>query len=128
MLAVLCITAISVLFEPQKLLANVTGTSKPGSEGERRLFTHVCFQLAIPQMILAVMATTSFHVQIINRISSGCALWYVVLAILVVDRGSGPQKGLLGVLGGRNREVLVRVMVAYAIVQGGLYAAFLPPA
>jgi hypothetical protein len=32
------------------------------------------------------------------------------------------------VLGGRNREVLVRVMVAYAIVQGGLYAAFLPPA
>jgi phosphatidylinositol glycan class V len=74
------------------------------------------------------MATTSFHVQIINRISSGCALWYIVLAVLVVDRSGRPQQGLPGVLGGRNREVLVRVMVAYAIVQGGLYAAFLPPA
>jgi phosphatidylinositol glycan class V len=128
MLAVLLITATAALLEPQKLLASVTGTSKTGSEGERRLFTHVCFQLAIPQMILAAMATTSFHVQIINRISSGCALWYVVLAILVVDRSGGPQQGLVGMLGGKNREVLVRVMAAYAIVQGGLYAAFLPPA
>jgi phosphatidylinositol glycan class V len=128
MLAVLSITAISVISEPQKLLASITGDSKPGLKGERRLFTHVCFQLAIPQIILAVMATTSFHVQIINRISSGCALWYVVLAILVADRSGGSQQGLLGMLGGRNRQVLVRVMVAYAIVQGGLYAAFLPPA
>jgi phosphatidylinositol glycan class V len=128
MLAVLSITAAAVLFEPQNLLANVTSNSKPVSEGERRLFTHVCVQLAIPQIVLAAMATTSFHVQIINRISSGCALWYVVLAILVVDRSGSSQKGLLGALGGKNREVLVRVMVAYAIVQGGLYAAFLPPA
>jgi phosphatidylinositol glycan class V len=128
MVAVLLITATAVLLESQKLLASITSDSKPGLKGERRLFTHVCFQLAIPQMILAVMATTSFHVQIINRISSGCALWYIVLAVLVVDRSGRPQQGLLGVLGGRNREVLVRVMVAYAIVQGGLYAAFLPPA
>jgi phosphatidylinositol glycan class V len=128
MLAVLSITATALLLEPQNLLASVISNSKYGSESERRLFTHVCIQLAIPQILLAAMATTSFHVQIINRISSGCALWYVVLAILVVDRGEGPQQGLLGVLGGKNREALVRVMVAYAIVQGGLYAAFLPPA
>jgi phosphatidylinositol glycan class V len=75
------------------------------------------------------MATTSFHVQIINRISSGCALWYVILAVLVAgDDGRGPQQqGLLGLLGGK-KEVLVRAMVGYAVVQGGLYAAFLPPA
>jgi phosphatidylinositol glycan class V len=128
MLAVLSITALAVLLEPQRLLASVIGNSKTGSESERSLFTHVCVQLGIPQIILAAMATTSFHVQIINRISSGCALWYVVLAILVVDCSDGPQQGLLGMLGGRNKEVLVRLMVAYAIVQGGLYAAFLPPA
>jgi phosphatidylinositol glycan class V len=130
MLAVLSITALVVLLEPQKLLTAVNGPSKSGSESDRKLFTHVCFQLAIPQIILAIMATTSFHVQIINRISSGCALWYVVLAVLVAGYNSrGPQQGLLCLLGaGKRREVLVRAMVGYAIVQGGLYAAFLPPA
>lgn len=128
MLAILFVTALAVLLEPQELLASVAGTSKAGSEGERKLFTHVCVQLAIPQIILAAMAVTSFHVQIVNRISSGCALWYVVLAVLVVDHNQGPQQGLLGMLGGKNKERLVRIMVAYAIVQGGLYAAFLPPA
>jgi phosphatidylinositol glycan class V len=131
MLAVLSITALAVLLEPQNLLAAVHGPSTAGSESERKLFTHVTFQLAVPQIILAAMATTSFHVQIINRISSGCALWYVVLAVLVAGNdGRGlPQQGLLGLLGaGRRREVLVRSTVGYAIVQGGLYAAFLPPA
>jgi phosphatidylinositol glycan class V len=128
MLAVLSITALAVLLEPQRLLASVIGNSKTGSESERSLFTHVCVQLAFPQIFLAAMATTSFHVQIINRISSGCALWYIVLAVLVVDRSGSPPTGLLGMLRGRKGELLVRVMVAYAIIQGGLYAAFLPPA
>jgi phosphatidylinositol glycan class V len=128
MLAVLSITALAVLLEPQNLLAAVDGSSKAGFDSEKKLFTHVAFQLAVPQIILAVMATTSFHVQIINRISSGCALWYIVLAVLVAGyNGRSPQQGLLGLLGGR-KEVLVRAMVGYAVVQGGLYAAFLPPA
>lgn len=128
MLAMLFLAALAVLLEPQTLLSSVDSASKASPEGEGRLFTHMCVQLAIPQIILAAMAVTSFHVQIINRISSGCALWYIVLAILVADHSRGPQQGLLGMLGGKNRERLVRVMVAYAIVQGGLYAAFLPPA
>jgi phosphatidylinositol glycan class V len=129
MLAVLSTTALVALLQPQNFLSAIDGPSKAVSESERKLFTHVCFQLAVPQIILAVMATTSFHVQIINRISSGCALWYVVLAVLV-DGGNEPkvhQQGLLGLLRGR-KEVLVRAMVGYAVVQGGLYAAFLPPA
>jgi len=131
MLAVLSVTALAVLLEPQNLLANINEPSKAYSESEGRIFTHVTFQLAVPQIVLAAMATTSFHVQIINRISSGCALWYVVLAVLVASNdGRGlPQQGLLGLLGAsRRREVLVRAMVGYAVVQGGLYAAFLPPA
>lgn len=129
MLVVLFVTALAVLLEPQNPLVTVEGHSKSSSsESEKKLFTHVTFQLAIPQIVLAAMAVTSFHVQIINRISSGCALWYVILAILVAEYDSrGTQQGLLGLLGGR-RQLLVRVMVAYAIVQGGLYASFLPPA
>jgi len=128
MLAVLSTTALAVLLEPQVLLAAVEEPSKPSAESSKKLFTHVAFQLAVPQVILAAMAITSFHVQIINRISSGCSLWYIVLAVLVADHHSrGPQQGLLRLLRGR-KEVLVRVMVGYAVVQGGLYAAFLPPA
>jgi len=130
MLAVLSITALAVLLEPQNLLASISDPARPHSESAEKLFTHVAFQLAIPQIILAALAVTNFHVQIINRISSGCALWYLVLAILVADRESdGPQRGMLALLGGgKRRQTLVRVMVGYAIVQGGLYAAFLPPA
>ena len=129
MLAVLSTTALTVLLEPQDFLAAVDGRSKLRSEAEGKLFAHVAARLAVPQILLAAMATTSFHVQIINRISSGCALWYAVLAALVAGRCSsrGSQQGLLGLLGGR-REMMVRAMVGYAVVQGGLYAAFLPPA
>lgn len=130
MLAVLSTTALVALLEPQNLLSAINGPSKAVSESERKLFTHVCFQLAVPQILLALMATTSFHVQIINRISSGCALWYIVLAVLVADcdDSRGPQRqGLLRLLRGR-KEVLVRVIIGYAVVQGGLYATFLPPA
>jgi phosphatidylinositol glycan class V len=132
MLAVLFITALAVLLEPQALLASIHEPSTHGSGNERILFTHVSFQLAIPQIILAALAVTNFHVQIINRISSGCALWYIVLAVLLADHSGSSrsqQQGMLGLLvGGKRRQMLVRVMVGYAIVQGGLYAAFLPPA
>ena len=32
--------------------------------------------LALPQVTLAVLALTSYHVQIINRLSSGYVVWY----------------------------------------------------
>lgn len=128
MLAVLMITAVAVLLEPQDLLTRIKGSAESSTEGQRKLFTHVLRQLAVPQIILAVMAVTSFHVQIINRISSGCVLWYVVLAILMDGQSGTSRSGLLGVLEGGRTELAVKVMVAYAIVQGGLYAAFLPPA
>lgn len=128
MLAVLLITAVAVLLEPQALLARIGGPADSSEEGQRKLFTHVMRQLAVPQIILALMAVTSFHVQIINRISSGCVLWYVVLAILMDGQSGTSRSGLLGVLEGKRTELAVKAMAAYAIVQGGLYAAFLPPA
>jgi phosphatidylinositol glycan class V len=72
-------------------------------------------RLALPQLAVAVLAITSFHVQIVNRISSGYPLWYMHIARAVVaDKASAPRA--------------VRAMVIYALVQGALFAAFLPPA
>lgn len=80
--------------------------------------------LAIPQMILAVLSLTTYHVQIITRLSSGYPVWYWWLASMIVEnRGSH--------LLGRKRKMgklIVRWMVAYALIQGGLFASFLPPA
>ncbi|KAL4808358.1 GPI mannosyltransferase 2 [Aspergillus unguis] len=88
--------------------------------------THLLTQLAIAQFILTAMALTSYHVQIINRISSGYPLWYWYLAYQA-----------LGILDhslpvGITRKIpflaIVQVMVVYALVQGVLFGSFLPPA
>jgi phosphatidylinositol glycan class V len=139
MLAVLAASALCILLEPRQVLASIAQLSAPllrppptavaGQDTD--LFTHIASQLALPQLVLTVMALTSFHVQIINRIGSGCALWYVVLAVAVNDGhlGGGFKGRCWGAFGGGKRtQVIVRLMAAYAIVQGGLYASFLPPA
>lgn len=77
------------------------------------------FRLALPQLALAVLALTSFHVQIITRISSGYPLWYLVLAREITD---GDAKEI------RIAKWTVRWMVMYALIQGVLFASFLPPA
>ncbi|KAL3443031.1 glycosyltransferase family 76 protein [Aspergillus insuetus] len=81
-------------------------------------------QLAISQFILTVMAVTSYHVQIVNRISSGYPLWYWYLVWRALGTSDTTQSA-------RNRtQVLfvVQLMVAYALVQSVLFGSFLPPA
>jgi phosphatidylinositol glycan class V len=129
MLVVLSATALFVMFEPDQMLASISGgAQQPIPAADAAFFKHVAIQLAIPQLILTILALTSFHVQIINRISSGCALWYIVLAIAANDRSPGGFEYGWGVFRGGRTAVLVRLMAGYAIVQGGLYASFLPPA
>jgi phosphatidylinositol glycan class V len=70
---------------------------------------------AAAQILLAVLAATSYHVQIITRISSGYPLWYWQVAEWLVR---GEKTG--------NR--IVMFMVIYASIQGVLFASFLPPA
>ncbi|KAH7342948.1 GPI mannosyltransferase 2 [Rhexocercosporidium sp. MPI-PUGE-AT-0058] len=72
--------------------------------------------LAFTQLSLVILTLTTAHVQIITRISSAFPvwLWYGSLA---------SQDGRNMLVGG-----CVRFMVVYALVQGGLYASFLPPA
>lgn len=82
-------------------------------------------RLAVPQGLLAVMAFTSYHVQIINRISSGYPLWYWYLVCSVLHRvrespSTAKQNRLLA--------IVMQGMVVYGLIQAVLYGSFLPPA
>jgi GPI mannosyltransferase 2 len=73
--------------------------------------------MAATQVILTVSAITSYHVQIINRISSGYPVWYWWLARSL----GGTKTASLG-------ANFVVFMIMYAAIQGALFASFLPPA
>ncbi|KAK6071996.1 mannosyltransferase [Seiridium cupressi] len=73
--------------------------------------------IALSQLLLAGAAVTTYHIQVITRLSSGLPLWYFWLAQKLVDSGTSKSAG--GV---------VIYMVMYATIQGALFASFLPPA
>jgi hypothetical protein len=77
-------------------------------------------RIALPQLILAVLALTSYHVQIINRISSGYPVWYWWLATMIVDRHE------VQILGRKwnTAKVGLKWMVLHATIQGGLFRHF----
>ena len=72
--------------------------------------------LAVSQLMLVLLTLTTAHVQIITRISSAYPVWIWYLAVL----SRGGKAALF--------KTFVRFMVVYAMVQGGLFASFLPPA
>ncbi|KAI8935213.1 hypothetical protein NX059_007802 [Plenodomus lindquistii] len=81
-------------------------------------------ELALPPLVLAIAALTSFHVQIVNRIASGYPTWYMAIAQLLTigqSRGSSGKPSLKG-------QMIIRGIVTYTLIQGMLYANFLPPA
>ncbi|KAF2020540.1 glycosyltransferase family 76 protein [Aaosphaeria arxii CBS 175.79] len=88
--------------------------------------TAICHfpQLALPQLSLALLATTNFHVQIVNRISSGYPIWYLIIATWIAQTASSSAKEQTSM----KPQWAVRFMVLYGIVQGALFANFLPPA
>ncbi|USP81453.1 glycosyltransferase family 76 protein [Curvularia clavata] len=81
-------------------------------------------ELALPQLLLAALAVTSFHVQIVNRIASGYPLWYLMIATWITDSAHENFT--------KNRppktQWFVRGIIVYGLVQGMLFANFLPPA
>ncbi|KAF2116055.1 GPI mannosyltransferase 2 [Lophiotrema nucula] len=83
-------------------------------------------QLALPQLVLAVMAFTSFHVQIVNRLSSGYPIWYLMVAKWISD--SEAEDISIGQIAKTAPRWTSRGLVMYSIVQGMLFASFLPPA
>ncbi|KAJ4984620.1 mannosyltransferase [Stagonosporopsis vannaccii] len=81
-------------------------------------------ELALPQLVLALAAATSFHVQIVNRIASGYPVWYLTVATWLTHRPSNLRIENQSNLG----HWAVRAMIMYAMIQGVLFANFLPPA
>ncbi|KAH7383226.1 GPI mannosyltransferase 2 [Pyrenochaeta sp. MPI-SDFR-AT-0127] len=85
---------------------------------------HSLPELALPQLMLAVAAIISFHVQIVNRIASAYPSWYVMIATWLLDR----QRTESARKTSSRDEWIIRGMIMYALVQGMLFANFLPPA
>lgn len=83
---------------------------------------------AYPQLVLAVLAITNYHVQIITRLASASPVWYLWLAYSLLDVGqaSGKVKAR-GRWSGWEKGV-VMYMVMYGLIQAVLFASFLPPA
>lgn len=81
-------------------------------------------ELALPQLVLALAAACSFHVQIINRIASGYPVWYLTVATWLTQEYADPQP----VKQQSRGQWAVRAMIMYSMIQGVLFANFLPPA
>jgi len=80
------------------------------------------------QVALALAALMNYHVQIITRLASGYPIWYVWVAeVLVAESGNVDGDGEEGKKRKRGKG-LVMFMVLYALIQGVLFASFLPPA
>lgn len=109
-LALLITSGITTLREPSLSL----GSLSPGSSGKLRLFVRT---LAAIQAFVALLAITNYHVQIINRLSSGYVVWYWWIASCILDQ----KKQNLG-------WAVAIFFVMYAGIQGSLFASFLPPA
>jgi phosphatidylinositol glycan class V len=111
-LALLITSGIQVLREPSstlKLLA--PGTNEP--------FRLLMRSLAATQTLVALLAITNYHVQVINRLSSGYVVWYWWIAgCLLAEEDRRRTIGL----------AVVVFFVMYAGIQGSLFASFLPPA
>ncbi|KAK8214108.1 GPI mannosyltransferase 2 [Phyllosticta capitalensis] len=93
--------------------------------GQQSFSRRFLIQMALPQLALALLAIFNFHVQIVNRISSGYPLWYLAVAA-GLDEATPSQH--LAIAGKQSSASILRAMIMYAIVQGALFASFLPPA
>ena len=107
MLTLLIKSGTELVREPTRVLRTI-------ADEECKLFVRT---LAAVQTLLAVLAITNYHVQIISRLSSGYPVWYWWLGSCLMDK----QRHSLGY------GVIVFITM-YAAVQGGLFASFLPPA
>lgn len=86
---------------------------------------HLLAAFSLPQLALAALAVTNFHVQIVNRISSGYPVWYLAIAS-GLDHTS--ELHSIAIASNTLSKSIFRLIIIYVVVQGALYASFLPPA
>jgi len=100
---------------PSSVGSTGSAGSEPPPRGDR--LTSLLRSMAASQVILALLAVTNYHVQIITRLASAYPVWYWWLA-----------RSLAGQQRSRGASGIVVFMVMYASIQGALFAFFLPPA
>ena len=127
MLWLLLVSSGTVLCSSLKPLLHGRPVPQHGATGDptdTSATAHYVPELALPQLVLAVAAIVSFHVQIVNRLASGYPTWYMMIATWLVDdsAASGHSKAQ------QKSRWVVRGIISYAIAQGMLFANFLPPA
>jgi len=105
---------------------NINGAATTDGEGTPSVIAtgDVIKRLLIPQLVLAFLTLTSYHVQIITRLSSGYPVWYWWLACLTLDN----EKIRLFGRNWRSARIFSGWIIGYALIQAGLFASFLPPA
>ncbi|KAF3940429.1 hypothetical protein ABW19_dt0204408 [Dactylella cylindrospora] len=95
------------------------------------------FRLTVPQLLLATLAITNYHVQIITRLSSGLPMWYIVMGAALVEAASAVNpkssseeaKSQPQSLGSAFWSIpALRFFLGYQVTQAVLYGGFLPPA
>ena len=110
MLAILLKSGVDMVRDPSKGLPLL----KSGATEDYRMFVRA---LAAGQTLVAVLAITTYHVQIVSRLSSGYPVWYWWVAACLMDN----KRQTWGL-------IMTVFMAMYAGIQGGLFASFLPPA
>jgi phosphatidylinositol glycan class V len=118
------VTVIRSCFQPPVRGRPVPQNGVTTSFKSNSSVTHSVPELVLPQLVMSLAAITSFHVQIVNRIASGYPTWYMTIAIWLIEG----QASSNNVRSKTRGKWAVRGMVGYALIQGMLYANFLPPA
>ncbi|KAK6222414.1 mannosyltransferase [Colletotrichum tabaci] len=119
-LGLLIVSGWDVMSRPSGLARSPTA-ERQATPPRNGATSPLVFSMATIQVLLAVLAITTYHVQIITRIASGYAVWYWWVAGCLLDDGADGKRRDLG-----NKIVTFSVM--YAAIQGVLFASFLPPA
>ena len=120
MLVILVRSSMEYLYHHRPVSSEPRGKANPSPMKDVDLLFGTIPQLAVPQLVLALIAATNFHVQVINRLASGYPLWYLSMARWLI-MGSQPQENQIS-------QWVCRGLIMYAMVQGALFANFLPPA
>ncbi|KAK1657708.1 mannosyltransferase [Colletotrichum godetiae] len=117
-LGLLMVSGWEVVNRPSGLARSPTAAKNQGQSGTTSVLVG---SMAAAQLLLAALAITTYHVQIITRIASGYAVWYWWVAGCLLDDGADGKRRDVG-----GKVVIFSVM--YAMIQSVLFASFLPPA
>ena len=100
--------------------------------------SRLLLSMALAQALLALLTLTTYHVQVVTRLSSAYPVWYMWLAAALCSERESEDKDsaedernralVPGPLGRKYAWGIVKYMVLYASIQGALFACFLPPA